>query len=858
MSYYGNHLNRQQIQLHNKLIKSKHGWLKMALGVSFVSVSLFTFNSTIHADGIQNNEAPITTQYVKEAATNQSEKPSTQVETEKQPENTVETPENTVETPENTVETPENNQINLNSKNNVLKTEEENPVSKDAIHKVAAANLNDSEKTDNQVAKASPVSTDNTLQTTKTITNVVNKDDSNEATPTASLAHPETKVEVKQVTVPTDQEQNNNDQIKIAQKTNANTTSNSPVVSQSNSQPVSTSVNDTNDVKKTTSNAIIVDQNVQPISNPTLVNQKNLLLNNTSVKHENGDYTTPYAQNVRDGAGLNYNITGQTPAYYTYHYDETVNADNYTWLHYTNFNGQSRWLAKLSATNTNSMISNHDQFINALSAGAIETWKQHGVLPSISIAQAIVESAWGQSAPGNNLFGIKGDYNGQSTWQWTKEWNGHGYVNIKAAFRAYPSFKESIKDHGNFLVVNSRYANLLWNNNYVQVAHDLQSDGYATDPNYANTLINVIEHNNLNRFDNVNATPNTTPATKIQDRWITNLSSSKISVQPQNEDLGTAKTGAYKTPYVQNIHTGAGLNTPISGVTESGYTYYYDHVKQADGLNYLHYTNFNGQSRWIADANNSTTTTPTTTSTTTQSQNEDLGIAKTGAYTTPYVQNVHTGAGINTPISGVTESGYTYYYDHVKQSDGLNYLHYTNFDGQSRWIADVNGSTTATSTTTQPQNEDLGTAKTGAYTTPYAQNIHTEAGINTPISGVTESGYTYYYDHVKQVGGLNYLHYTNFNGQSRWIADANGSTTTAPVTTNNVTTNNTNMTPASGAYTPQWTQNLRSDAGLNAPVSDTIDAGYTIYYDGIKIQDNITWLHYTSFSGLSRWVAKLN
>ena len=66
------------------------------------------------------------------------------------------------------------------------------------------------------------------------------------------------------------------------------------------------------------------------------------------------------------------------------------------------------------------------------------------------------------------------------------------------------------------------------------------------------------------------------------------------------------------------------------------------------------------------------------------------------------------------------------------------------------------------------------------------------------------------------------------------------------------------MTPASGAYTPQWTQNLRSDAGLNAPVSDTIDAGYTIYYDGIKIQDNITWLHYTSFSGLSRWVAKLN
>ncbi|WP_035421909.1 glycoside hydrolase family 73 protein, partial [Fructilactobacillus florum] len=142
-----------------------------------------------------------------------------------------------------------------------------------------------------------------------------------------------------------------------------------------------------------------------------------------------------------------------------------------------------------------------NSFIGSLLSGAIQTWKQYGILPSLSIAQAICESSWGNAAPGNNLFGIKGSYNGMSQLLWTWEvYNGRS-VHIQDWFRAYPSLAESIQDHGRFLYVNSRYSNLLWNRNYVDVCYKIKQDGYATSPTYATTLINIIEYNGLNWID---------------------------------------------------------------------------------------------------------------------------------------------------------------------------------------------------------------------------------------------------------------------------------------------------------------------------------------------------------------------
>ena len=145
-------------------------------------------------------------------------------------------------------------------------------------------------------------------------------------------------------------------------------------------------------------------------------------------------------------------------------------------------------------------------FIESVAQGAINGWTKYGVLPSVTVAQAILESGWGQSAlstQAHNLFGIKGSYNGQYVTMQTREvYNGQSYY-IYDNFRKYTNNSESVEDHGNFLYSNSRYANLLGDQSYASVARKLQADGYATDPSYASSLIKLVEMYNLTQLDNI-------------------------------------------------------------------------------------------------------------------------------------------------------------------------------------------------------------------------------------------------------------------------------------------------------------------------------------------------------------------
>ena len=146
------------------------------------------------------------------------------------------------------------------------------------------------------------------------------------------------------------------------------------------------------------------------------------------------------------------------------------------------------------------------QFIQSVAQGAIDGWNQYRVLPSVTVAQAILESGWGRSSlstSAHNLFGIKGSYNGHSVVMRTREVYGGRSVYVNANFRAYANNSESVTDHGRFLNVNSRYRNLLGDTNYVSVANKLRQDGYATDPSYANALINLIRTYNLTQLDSV-------------------------------------------------------------------------------------------------------------------------------------------------------------------------------------------------------------------------------------------------------------------------------------------------------------------------------------------------------------------
>lgn len=150
-------------------------------------------------------------------------------------------------------------------------------------------------------------------------------------------------------------------------------------------------------------------------------------------------------------------------------------------------------------------------FLNYIYQGSLESWTSHGILPSISAAQAILESSWGTStlgrSPNHNLFGIKvsPDWTGGQVVMSTQEFVNGQFVTIKAAFRTYPSWSASIKDHAAFFTSTAwrkeRYKDVVGQKDYKLAAAALQAAGYATDPQYSTKLISIIERYHLYQWD---------------------------------------------------------------------------------------------------------------------------------------------------------------------------------------------------------------------------------------------------------------------------------------------------------------------------------------------------------------------
>jgi flagellum-specific peptidoglycan hydrolase FlgJ len=128
-----------------------------------------------------------------------------------------------------------------------------------------------------------------------------------------------------------------------------------------------------------------------------------------------------------------------------------------------------------------------------------------GILPSVTVAQAILESGWGRSElaqKANALFGIKAgpSWKGPRLDKRTAEHIGGKQVEITAAFRAYGSWEESIADYGAFLRAD-RYKAVVGERDYKKACRAILAAGYATDPGYANALIKLIEQYGLAAWD---------------------------------------------------------------------------------------------------------------------------------------------------------------------------------------------------------------------------------------------------------------------------------------------------------------------------------------------------------------------
>ena len=164
---------------------------------------------------------------------------------------------------------------------------------------------------------------------------------------------------------------------------------------------------------------------------------------------------------------------------------------------------------------------NKSEFIPTIAPLVVAENNKRGnpLFSSVVIAQAICESGWGQSKimmKANAIFGIKAT----SSWKGkvynakTQEcYDGSTYTNITACFRAYNSLAESISDYFDLITKSERYRKACVSNSPLECITAIKNGGYATSPTYINTIMSIINSNNLTKYDNVE--------NKIQSEYIT-------------------------------------------------------------------------------------------------------------------------------------------------------------------------------------------------------------------------------------------------------------------------------------------------------------------------------------------------
>ncbi len=162
--------------------------------------------------------------------------------------------------------------------------------------------------------------------------------------------------------------------------------------------------------------------------------------------------------------------------------------------------------------------SSQQAFISAIAPGAMAAQSRYGVPAAVTIAQAIDESGWGQSALAirdHNLFGIKGTGPAGSDALPTREFENGQWVTVTAQFRVYHNVAESIADHSELLATGPSYQHAMANRHVPDAFATNLTGVYATDPQYGTSLITIMKLYNLYRYD-ASTAPAAQPAPSSQ------------------------------------------------------------------------------------------------------------------------------------------------------------------------------------------------------------------------------------------------------------------------------------------------------------------------------------------------------
>ncbi|MEM6998535.1 MAG: flagellar assembly peptidoglycan hydrolase FlgJ [Pseudomonadota bacterium] len=146
-------------------------------------------------------------------------------------------------------------------------------------------------------------------------------------------------------------------------------------------------------------------------------------------------------------------------------------------------------------------------YINTMRPFAEKAATKLGVPAHVLIAQSALETGWGQKvirqpdgSSSHNLFGIKADarWQGNTVRIGSLEYRDGIPMMEHSNFRAYDSFEQSFNDYVEFIQSNERYQKALnTSGNGAEYIQSLQQAGYATDPHYAEKVIDIIQRQQI-------------------------------------------------------------------------------------------------------------------------------------------------------------------------------------------------------------------------------------------------------------------------------------------------------------------------------------------------------------------------
>ena len=138
-----------------------------------------------------------------------------------------------------------------------------------------------------------------------------------------------------------------------------------------------------------------------------------------------------------------------------------------------------------------------EAFVASIAPTAKAVAEELGIDPRIVVAQAALETGWGTSVKGNNLFGIKSHGKKDGLMVQTHEVVDGERIMVRDSFRRYDNYDESIADYGSFLQQNKRYKPMLQASTLQEQVEALGNSGYATDPEYADKVMSIAKSKRL-------------------------------------------------------------------------------------------------------------------------------------------------------------------------------------------------------------------------------------------------------------------------------------------------------------------------------------------------------------------------